>query len=101
MSGEVISRAREGKFSLLLRHCFHRPSVPVRIRLHGKSKWAPWGKEEFGEPTEPIFQTVVIPLAAFRGIVPAQVTEIRFLFNRGAFGTILFDEIGFRSELSK
>lgn len=66
------------------------PPLPVQ-----HTKWAPWEKE-FGEPTEPIFQTIEVPLDSFGGIDPARLTRIRFLFDRTPSGTVLLDEVGFR-----
>ncbi len=71
---------------------FAAPLPPLYVQL---TKWGPWEQEEFPQPTEPVFQTVTIPLAAFQGVDPADVTEIRFLFDRSESGTILIDEIGF------
>jgi hypothetical protein len=66
------------------------PPLPVQ-----RTKWAPWEKE-FGEPTEPIFQTIEVPLDSLGGIAPARLTRIRFLFDRTPSGTVLLDEVGFR-----
>ncbi len=66
------------------------PPVPVQF-----TKWAPWEKE-FGEPTEPIFQTIGIPLGRFGETDPARLTRIRFLFDHTPSGTVLLDEVGFR-----
>jgi pimeloyl-ACP methyl ester carboxylesterase len=67
------------------------PALPVQF-----TKWAPLEAENFGDPTEPIFHTVEIPLAAFDGIDRVHLSEIRFHFDRTSSGQILLDEIGFR-----
>ena len=38
------------------------------------SEWAPW-EEEFGEPTEPIFQTIEFPFDRFGEVDPARLTS--------------------------
>lgn len=72
------------------------PLPPLHVQL---TKWAPWELDEFPQPTEPIFQTVAIPLGAFESIDPAEITAVRFLFDRSPSGTILLDDIGFAGGL--
>jgi len=46
---------------------------------------------------EPVFQTVRIPLAAFRGVDPGTVRQVRLKFDRTAMSVICISGLGFGS----
>lgn len=57
-------------------------------------------EERYGSSSEPVLQSVAIPLALFQEINPAfspkRISAIRFRFDRSEDGVIILDEIGFR-----
>lgn len=71
---------------------------PLRIRLY---KYAWVEKKLTGTPRdhEYVLQRVEIPFARFAealpGFSPAQVTGVRFRFDRSPAGTVLLDDVGF------
>jgi hypothetical protein len=74
--------------------------APVQPIL--KVKFTKWGYLEnrwYRSPTEPVFQTYELPLAAFvqasPGFEPRDIKTIRFRFDRTKERVILLDEIGF------
>jgi hypothetical protein len=90
ISLELVDAAGDSARTTLSQHATLLPPLPVRF-----TKWPPWERDEFGEPTEAVFQTVTIPLSAFEGVDPANVVQIRFIFDGPSPGVVLLDEIGF------
>ena len=52
-------------------------------------------------PSEPIFQSFEFPLAAFVEadpvFDPANLTTVRFIFDRTPAGVVVLDDLGFRN----
>jgi len=90
ISLELVDAAGDSARTTLSQHATLLPPLPVRF-----TKWPPWETDRFGEPTEAVFQTVTVPLSAFEGVDPANITQVRFLFDGSSPGVVLLDEIGF------
>jgi hypothetical protein len=61
---------------------------------------SPMLEERFGSPSEPVLQTIEVPLARFVGtnrrFNPGKIATVRFRFDRSPAGVIILDELGFR-----
>jgi hypothetical protein len=59
----------------------------------------PWFEEQLIEkPSEPIFQTISVPLATgngHAGFDPGRLKIIRFRFDRSPAGVVILSKIGF------
>jgi len=55
----------------------------------------------YGSPSEPVLQTIEVPLARFvelnKRFNPTEIASVRFRFDRSPSGVIILDEVGFRS----
>lgn len=62
-------------------------------------RYGPWEKF-YGSSSEPVLQTVEIPMLRFMEVNgqfdPSQIELIRFRFDRSSAGVIILDEVGFR-----
>ncbi|HEY5730491.1 MAG TPA: hypothetical protein VIS72_10600 [Anaerolineales bacterium] len=71
------------------------PPLPARF-----TKWPWWEQERYDAPSEPVLQTVSIPLADFAAANPSfdleTVNTVRWIFDRSPEGKIAIDCIGFR-----
>jgi len=72
--------------------------VPLPIRSQ-MTKWSAWEKKRFKRDSEPILQSVRVPLTAFEDheptFEPSRITQVRFVFNRSPFGAVILDNVGF------
>ncbi|MFQ5927037.1 MAG: hypothetical protein ACE5MH_06340, partial [Terriglobia bacterium] len=69
---------------------------PLKVRF---TKSSAMEKKWYRSPSEPVFQTYELPLAAFleadSGFHPAELATIRFRFDRSPKGVIILDRVGF------
>ena len=69
--------------------------------LDAKFTKSPLTEQRFSSPSEPVLQTIEVPMARFveanRRFNPAQIASVRFVFDRSPSGVIILDELGFRS----
>ena len=52
----------------------------------------------YEKSSEPVFQTFVLPLAAFPNLDPAKLRTIRLIFNRTQMRVIILSQIGFEDQ---
>ncbi|UCH61426.1 MAG: hypothetical protein JSV61_08060 [Anaerolineales bacterium] len=71
------------------------PKLPARF-----TKWPLWERELYSAPSEPVLQTVSIPLADFTVANPSfdleLVNSARWIFDQNPEGKLALDRIGFR-----
>jgi hypothetical protein len=85
-AGGRTGRLPLGRFRLL------QPQVEAQVAK------AAWLSDE--KPSELVFDTFEIPLAAFRettpGLDPSRLRAVRFLFDRTAKGVVVLDDLAIR-----
>ena len=89
LSIEVVDAAGMQARVLLSRYGAIRR--PLETHVYRRQDW----EERFASHAELVLQSYVIPLADFRGVDPASIREVRFVFDLAVAGTVVIDDIGF------
>ncbi|WP_171016777.1 alpha/beta hydrolase family protein [Pseudalkalibacillus caeni] len=89
--------SKNGASATLPLHTFGKVPPVLQIQ-HTKTKF--YQDSRYGEKTEPVLQSFVLPLKNFKlensRFDPKQLTKVTFLFNKSKKGKIIIDDIGIR-----
>ncbi|HSG43336.1 MAG TPA: hypothetical protein VLA72_09290 [Anaerolineales bacterium] len=92
---ELVDAAGESAQLSLSNYVGIYPKLPARI-----TKWPLWEQKIYPAPSEPVLQTVSMPLADFVATNSSfeleTIKTIRWIFNRSPEGNLALDSIGFR-----
>jgi len=95
MTIELVDASGERAQLSLTDYAAIYPPLPARF-----TKWPLWEQERYVAPSEPVLQTVSIPMADFAATNPSfdleTVNTIHWIFDRSPEGNIALDRIGFR-----
>jgi dienelactone hydrolase len=96
----VAMEAENGAIAKLPLSCFGTLLPPIGVRF---MKLEPLDRQFYKNPSEPVFQTLRLPLSAFAGqntrFDPAKLKSVRFEFDRTPSRSIIVSEIGFSDSL--